>query len=1082
MLQFILGRASTGKSYTIFERIRQDVLKGESVVLLVPEQFTFECERTLLRTLGDKASTSAQVLSFTRLVDEVSRKIGGRVADTVTENDKVILMGRALNEIREELTLWKKYANSPKFIETMLACINELKAAAISPDTLLATAQQLNDGYLKNKAQETSLIYGAYNALLSNRFIDPQDNIERLAENLLKYRFFEGKNVYIDSFKSFTGGQYKIIDRALSQAQRVVCGITAPDLDYSALDAFSEVRCTAKRITQMAEAKGLKIADALILREFHYTNPSMLSVESIFSGENNTENGCDGITLCRAETVFDEAEFVARTIRKLVRQKGYRYRDFVIIARNADKYQNAILNSCEKNGVFCFCDKRKSIENTPLTVLINSYFKLARSVTTDAILTMLKTGLGPIDGEDACEIENYTYIWNITGKNWYEKWNMNPDGFSEGMREKARLKLEKLNENREKILSSIQNFKQKFAGTPAQMARAVVELVEELSVPEKLKAVFNDDNFDLELREDIRQSYDLVMQILDGIVKCLPDNPLSAAEFIDNWNLSVSSVSFGNIPQMLDEVTFGSADRIRPSRPKVALVLGANEGDFPQAVKNTGIFADSERQALKELGLDMLSTDLNKAIEENYLIYSSLCCPQELLYITYNSTAENGIKKEPSEIVSTLKAHFGEQLKTVFEPAGELSDENIPETLKTAVSRMCVAYNTDKVAYSTINSALSGKCEISAEEYSKRANKQNTVISSENARALYGSNIYISPTKFDTFHKCKFWFFCKYAVNTKKLQAADFNVLQRGTIVHSVLQGIISEYGKSVGSLTREQCDGRVDFYIEEYLSRIEGFGNIVTARMRYLISKISELVKDVAYHLVREFAQSDFSPEYCELKIGFDGVVPEKVLKVEEQTKFLIHGSIDRVDIWNGYVRVVDYKTGTKKFQLSSTLVGLNLQMLIYLYSLVKGDNPTFNNLKSAGVLYAPSKKDNDKNNLTMNGIILDEEQVYKAMEKENEGEFIPKHNSETPKEKENTYISAEVFDTVFQYIEKLMNDMWKSMLAGNLSALPTDFAGKQACEYCDYYAVCCLENREHNEVKNTSNAEALKKMKEVL
>ncbi len=1085
MLQLILGRASTGKSYKVFENIKTDVLIGKSVVLLVPEQFTFECERTLLHTLGDKNTTNAQVLSFTRLYDEVARKIGGRVADTVTDGDKIILMGQALKSVASELVIWKKYVDSPRFISAFMVCVNELKASAISPDALFKAAEVLPDSFLKNKAKETALIYGAYNSLLGNRFIDPQDNGDRLYHNLLKYEFFKGKTVYIDSFKSFTGQQYKILDRILFQADTVTLCSTTPDLDYDKLDVFTSIRKTVQNIIKIAEKNHIEVSKPIILNDFHYKNDSLCKIESIFSDRHSVEYSSveKGITVCCAQSVFDEAEFAARTIRRLVRTENYRYKDFVIITRTAEKYQTAVENACKKNGVFCFSDKRKSINYMPLTVLINSYFKLLTSYNTEAILSMLKTELGPVSGEQVNLLENYTYIWNINGFSWQENWDMNPEGFKEGISERSKATLELINSCREKVVNSVESFKRSFCGTPADMAAAVVRLLQKLKVSQKLKDNYCSVDVEPEEAEDMRQSYEVVMQILDGIVKCLPEKATTANEFINNWDMAVGCATFGNIPQMLDEVTFGAADRIKPSRPKVAFILGANEGEFPRSVKTQGIFADNERRRLNELGLELFTNDLTAAIEEDYLVYTSLCCPTEKLYVCYNTSAVSGASTEPSEIVTNIIDSLGTNAVIVNEPDFTLTYNNLPETDVTATSRMCSAYNNNKQMFATLEAAVSRKNGITVNGYLEQANKQITNLSPSVAKQLYGKNISLSATKFDTFQKCRFYFFCKYGIRAKKLEPAEFSNLQRGTIVHFVLEKIIKEYGKGIGELTRQQCDEKVDGYIKEYLSLIEGVQQFMNARMRYLVSKISELVKDVAFHLVREFSQTDFVPSFCELKIGNDGYVPTKTITADNGTSFNINGSIDRVDLWNGYVRVVDYKTGTKNFSLSDVLVGLNVQMLIYLYSLVKGENEEFNSLSSAGILYAPSKREKDDNNLAMNGIIVDNDEVINAMEKENAGEFIPKHEYKKDGNlKGSTYVSPEVFEVMFGYVEKLIRDMGTELEKGKIPAIPTDTSNSKACKYCDYYSVCCLEKGEHIKVETLTNAQALEKMKEVL
>ncbi len=1074
MLHIILGRASTGKSYMALKSLAEDIKNGRNAVLLVPEQFTFENERTLLHNLNGNATLGSAVLSFTRLYDEVARKVGGRVADIISETEQTILIGRAMTEVKDSLRLWKRFVRSPRFTATLVNTIKELKSSAISATDLLNVAEQLNEPYLKNKLLDLSCIYTEYNALLANRFLDPDDNLTRLADNLLKYKFFEGKKVYIDSFKNFTGQQYKIIDRIMAQADEVYVYFTAPDLDCEKIDVFTNVRNTAKKVIESAKRYNRAVAEPIIITGTHFKNNALKSIEAVCSGQGvqNKTTSCNAVHICKCEKMSDEAEYVARTIRKLVRKEGYRYSDFVIIARDAESYQSTIENACKNNKVFCFNDKLNPIIYSPLTVLIDSLLKLITDFKTETVFNLLRTELWGIDFEDIALLENYTYLWNIDGKQWYQNWDMSPKGLdNSAIEEKEIEQLRKLNEIREKTVNPIVNFKRDFIGTPENMVRVLVNLILKMDLPQKLKDISPSNTA---ISDELKQCWDIVMNILDGIVRCLSENEITPDDFILLWKLSVSGARFAKIPSMVDEVTFGSADRIRPSRPKIAFIIGANQGVFPKTVSKNGIFGNSERQVLSEKGLEIFSSQMIEAIDEDYLVYTSLCCATDRVYVTYRRFENSGSKTEPSIIVNNILNSFND-IAVSNEPENVLTADNLPETAETCISKMCNTFNANKTTSLTLEEALKSINNISAEQIRSFADKQSFSLSPETAKSLYGPKVKLSATKFDTFNRCGFSFFCKYGLKIYKPKPADFNVLQRGTIVHFVLERIFTDYGKTLSQFDFEKISELVGKYMDMYFASVAGFDNVVNDRMKFIIEKIRLITCDVVWHIAREFKQSEFNPEFCELKIGRDGEISSVSIE-HDDGEFLIEGSIDRVDIWNGYVRVIDYKTGTKKFKLSDTLVGLNMQMLIYLYALVKGDNELLNNTTPAGVLYVPSKREKEDTSLRMNGLILDDEGVFTAMEKENGGEFIPKH--EYTKEgslKHDTYVSSEVFELVFGHIEKLIKKMGKEVFAGYLSAIPKDSGGKTPCEYCDYAPICCIEDREHYTVKSYKNSEVI-------
>lgn len=1088
MLQFIYGRAATGKTYTVFERIKSDVENAEQVVLLVPEQFTFECERTLLHTLGDRSSTNVSVLSFTRLYDEICRKKGGRVADVITEFDRVLLIFRAISAVADNLKLWAKYKNSPRFAQIIADIITELKSSAISPDDLKNTIDKISEDYLKDKLEDLSLIYGAYNALLGNTFLDPADSLSRLNDNLLDYKYFENKTVYIDSFKNFTGQQYKILERIISQAKDVVCCFTADEIKADNNNLFYNVRNTAEKIIKIANKYGVEMGDNIKLETHHYTNEELAAVEKALLNipSEKMEKESEFVTLCKCPTRYDEASFAASTIRRLVRTKGYRYKDFVIICRDAENYQKSVIRACEENGVFCFCDQRKSITYQPLTVFIDSLLSLSQSFSTQNILDLLKTGFVLENSEELMQLNNYIYLWNISGAAWRSEWDMNPREFGEikdRYRKAAEQTIIGVNRSRRRAIEVADEFLTHFKGSPSDMVKAILKTLKTCKVADKLKVYTNNLTCHglLSQADDARQSWDIIMQIFDGIVKCLPDKEITAKEFIDAWKLAVDFATIGNIPQMLDEVTFGSADRIKPSRPKVAFILGLNQNEFPKVIVSNGIFADSEREKLIEGGLEINSNGFETVIDEDYLAYTSLCCATERLYLSYSASDNSGKSIEPSSIVDTL---LGGALNICVLDFADLKlEDSIPETLRSAEARMCADFGKNNNNSKTIEYALKDFSDISIDNYLSTFDKRLSSISDETAKKLFGKEVSMSATQFDVYHKCRFSYFCKYGLGLKSIQPATFNVLQRGLIVHYAMQRIIEDYGDVIGTLSRDKTDELVDGYIDEYLQNIPGYKNIETERLKFIVNKISLIAKDVVFHIVCEFAQSSFTPKYCELEIGEKKTIESAPISVTDDVEFSIIGSVDRVDLWNGYLRVVDYKTGTKIFQLPDILLGLNMQMLIYLYSIIHSKNKELNSLTPAGVLYMPSKRDKDGAALTMNGIIVEDEDIVRAMDKDNSGEYIPKleYTKKEKKLKNNSFVSPEMFNGIFDYIEKLLKNMGENLYAGKIGATPTDGLGSDACAYCDYYSICNIEDKPHVKSEKMQNADVLLKIKEV-
>lgn len=1066
MLQFIFGLPKTGKTTHIINSVKMLADSGKKSVIIVPEQASFETEKAVFKAIGDSFSQTVEILSFSRLYDEVCRKTGGTAARNLNDSDKIIFMNKALKSVAHELKLWSRYAKSLMFAKSMLDTIGEFKINGILPNELKETAHKVSSESLKRKLCDLSLIYEAYNMFTAERFIDPADKLTRLYDKLENINYFRDKTVFFDGFKGFTGQQYKIIDRVFQSAKDVYFAFTNDTFNVREFDVFTNIRVAANKIESIANKHALKIETPLILKECYY-NSSLSLVERLVS-ENKVKFDCsDCVAVCNAKTVYDEGEFAARTIRKLVRTENLRYKDFAIIVRDSEKYTEAIEYACKKNSIDCFFDKKLSMLYFPLAITVLSAIK-SLNFSTENILRFHKSGINLLTTDEISELENYTYIWKINGDLWLNEWEMDVRGFVTDEPDSNNTEvLLRINDLRRRAIEPILLFKDNFHGNVIQMSKAVINLLEFCNATTALLNLSKKFTNDTYSKDALKQSYSTFMNILDSIVTCYDGANLTVKEYYETLYLSLSLEEVGLIPQTLDQVIFGQADRIRLSNPKIVFILGANQGVFPKFADNSGIFAIKERKALIDLGLEIADNEIFTSIDEKFLVYSNLCSATNKLFISYSQSNLNGQALEKSSFVSAIENSLNP--KIYVEPNKELSEDTLPETETAAFSEFCrsVGNNAD---FSTLKSALEA-CEYQSTDIRKNADMDSVKLSSDTASKLYGKNINMSATKFDTFHRCKFSHFCKYGLQLKKLQPADFDVLQRGTIVHFVLEKVITEYKEKIKDLNKNELDILCEKYISLYLDSVQGFRSVENARHRFIISKISRSLKEVLYHLSLEFSQSDFKPTHCELAIGNDGI-PLKFPFSSGEINLI--GSIDRVDEYNGYIRIIDYKTGTKSFKLPDILFGLNLQMLIYLYAITRGQNLPDNS--AAGIFYMPAKRPLNDEGMAMNGLMPGDIDLVTAMEKENRGEYIPKlpiNKDGSISKTASSFINDTDFSKIFDFIEKLMAKTGDSIVSGEIEANPVDGRESAACAYCDFKTVCGIENKEIFRVPDFKNAE---------
>ena len=482
MLKFVLGRASSGKTFTVLNMIYKCVEEGKEPILIVPEQFSFESEKAILEMLGDSKAFKVSVLPFTRIYETIGRIKGGICGKVLSGADKFILMSRAIKQVEKDLSLWGKYASSSAFAEGMIRVTDEFKYNAVSAADLRTVADLQSDSKLVQKLNDTALIIDSYEMLLGTNFVDPSDFMDKLYYLLEDCDFFKGKEVFFDGVKSFSGQQFKIIDRILSKADNVTFSFVEDINDDRELSLLSNIRSIENRIISIAKSHNIEVDKPDYLSETHYNNEGLRAFEGcMFSGNFKSDVSIPCVTVCKAESIFDEVEFATRNIRRIIREKNAKYSDFVIIARDTAPYEDALLISCRRNKVKCFIDKKLPLVSMPVSSVVLSAISFALSGSVNDIFKFHKSGISVLTSDQISELENYVYIWNLSGRDFLRNWDMNTLGFTDKVAENDEEILTEINSLREKAITPLAEFKKIFDVSPLRNNEDIIRLLDSTS-------------------------------------------------------------------------------------------------------------------------------------------------------------------------------------------------------------------------------------------------------------------------------------------------------------------------------------------------------------------------------------------------------------------------------------------------------------------------------------------------------------------------------------------------------------------------------------------------------------------------
>lgn len=1122
MVRFILGRAGSGKSTYMLDQIQKIANQSSPIYLIVPEQFTFETERLTYHKLGAPALKKVKVLSFTRMIYHVFQQYGGNGGDYADDIIKLILMNQTLREMGDTLQLYAKNARNPRFAQRMLELVGECKHAQISADAFQQIPTLASDGVLKQKTADMASVYLHYDALLGQGYLDSLDDSQKAGKLIRENNYFADSTVFLDEFKSFTENELLLIRLMIAQANDVTISLcTDARLDQKN-SLFWVTNQTYQTIKQLGREQGARIASPVILADTHrFTVPALSHLEQhilrnkpcVFDGEQ------DQVISVLAANEYDESEYVAATIRALVAEQGYRYQDMLVISRDLDSYQNCLDAAFAKYQIPFYLDTVKSISYMPLVRMIGlSFYCVQEGYRSEHMISLLKCGLCGISIQEIAQLENYLYLWNIGGAQWKQDFHLSIFGAKPPQTEQEmvqnELTLASYNVLRKQLVDALEAFRHAIGrATVREIREAVIRLLETLGVRQQLEhliARLQQDTSDaaaVSKAQEHRRVWEICGELLGKMTTSMGDSSISPQEWQEIFLLLSGQYDMGTIPQTLDSVTIGSAERIRAHAPKVLFVIGACDRIFPYVPESGTLLTERERQQLAAAGITLGGTLKQRLLEEKFVAYKALTLASDRVYMTARKMDMKGNEKLPSYLFAQFKKMFG--------VACQLDTQQIAplyycRTVQTAFSVLADHYRKDTPFTASLRDYLQQNPMYTQKLLQLDHTIHRTKLQlrdPESAPSLYGKTLSMSPSRIEDFHRCKFLYFCKHGMRLFPRNQVALVASSRGMIIHEVLCGVCKKLGDFQvfdESLVKEYIRQEFEHYLDTYL----GGATSQSKRFLYLYHRIQHTLLLILRQLFAELSQSGFQPSDYEYRIGAPGNIRPLLISTRQGGKLYLNGQVDRIDVYDApsgkrYVRVVDYKSGTKNFRLSDIINGLNLQMLIYLLCLEKNGSGFYQNATGAGILYLPvaqpaaalgrqaSEQDMQhemQKHYRMKGLIVNDEEVLKAMEQDLSGKYIPvqaraaaydeehtlrehvfvgRHANEALLERKalESLITSEQLGKLFRYVERIVERMADELYQGNIEAKPLreqKEAGLNPCLYCDYHSLCGFQQED--------------------
>lgn len=1116
MLKIISGGMGSNKTDIMTGKIKEAVLSGENVIVIVPDQYSFEYDKQLYNELGAKDFNKLRTLGFNRFAEIILKEYGTKSGVLADKNAKFISMFKAVKALKAlglgNKSYYSRSLDKPKFISDAISLIDDLKKSDVDSNTLESALAQ-TDGSLLDKLDSISKLYKLYQEELSSAGLtDETTAISEAARIAHEKGFFNDAVVFIHEFSSFTADEYEVIKVILGDAKCLVVSLIIGSGNNltSNMSPFSS--CIKTKSTLIDMAGGVKNTEIISAEEHtEYKSKALEHLESnVFCLVSNPCDDSDGIRLANAKNPYDEIDYAASSIKKLVREEGYFYKDIAVISRSLDDYSSLIDGAFRRYEIPFFMDRRKSVLHSSLVIYVLSLFDcvMTKSYKTENILRYIKSPLSSIEDFKAAAIEEYCYKWNVEGDMWLcdfipfdKKKGGNPKEF-----------LELINSIRKSIIEPLEEFKNKTKNTSAgEICLALNELMARIELSEKTfslisKSIESDDAAIIEIARDFKQLWSLFLGVINSIYKNMGDEKISLRRFYNLLKLMLSEMTISSPPQKLDAVTVAKAEHSRLGGMKAVFVIGLNDGLFPKNIQNSGLLTEREKLKLNDLGININRNIQTSLDNERLISYIALTSANEKLIASYPESSVKNEALRPSSLAADIEKVFGRDVKV---NVSELSQDYFCENENSAYYNYTLNYHNDSAEQESIKEALCSREEYKSrlkflENISDDAKSSEYKLSKDIAKSIFfPHDINMSATRADDFYKCPFNYFCKNGLKVYPLEKVDISPMTKGSLIHFILQNILSKadedgnrsFNDDFESFSDEEIKKLIEKYCREYVNSEWGGAYGKTSRFEYNLKNLEKTAFYVVKNLLEELSNCFFKPVAFEYDLSDENGESILKIKADDDINICMRGSIDRVDLYkdengNRFVRIVDYKTGGKDFDLASLYHGLNMQMLIYLLALVDTDNE-FNRdgkLSPAGIMYMPakyvenfisreklrSKSDEEREELLTNkrntsfkrkGLLVNNNLTLKAMDKRVSGLFAPvKKTSKGENIDEKQVVDPDIFEAIEMFSRDKIIEMGRSLANGEIDAMPVMKSGNMdsiSCKYCSYWSVCGRYNR---------------------
>ena len=1111
-LKIIYGRAGTGKSEYCYKEIAQKIKENEKILIITPEQFSYTAEKKLMSSIDTQAVLNAEVVTLSRMAYRVINEIGGSTQTNLSKCGKAMLIYSILNNNKKEL---KFLGKTDENVDMAGTAITEFKKHGITVEQLKQEINKQEDIYLKNKLKDISTIYENFEEQISGKYIDETDLLTILAENIDKTEMFADTLIYIDEFSGFTSQEYEIIKKLIKKAKQVtitICIDELHDIKNQDTDIFYSNLITVNKLLDIAKECEIKVEEIKLTETYRFKTKELKHLEQNLY-ENRYKKYTDkveNIQLFLAKNQYSEIEETAKTILKLVRDNNYRYKDIAIITKNIETYSSLARAIFNKYEIPIFIDENRDLNQNIVIQYVLSILEIyIKNWSYESVFNYIKTGFSGIEEDDIFKLEKYCLKWGIKQNKWKKEFIYGKN------EEKHKPEIERLEQIRKEIVEPLIKLKSQIDGdkTAENISKVLYKFLVEQNIAEKVSIKIEElkEIGQIDLANEYTSSLQTIIEIFDEIVLAFKNDKITIDKYAQILKVGFKNSSLTKIPGTQDQVIMGDVDRSRSHKVKAIFIIGLNDGVFPSVHKDEGFLNDLDRENLKKDGIELAKGTIENLYEDNFNIYKTFSTAEEKLFLFYSSSDIQGKALRPSMLITKIKKIYPqiiEQSDIVERNSEILNKKATYEELVYNISKLKESDNIEKIwyyIYDYYNKAQKWneklKTSLKGLDYTNIPEK----IEQENIDKLYGNTLTTSISKLERYKSCPFSYYLQYGLKIKPQEELKIQTLNTGTFIHEVIDEFFNEVKENnlvLEKITEDELSEIINKIVDEKLKQAKNYVFVSTAKYRALVMRLKKIIKKALKYIIETIVQSRFQVLGTEVEFSENGRYKPIRLTLENGKRIEIIGKIDRIDTAKGedgkYLRIIDYKSSAKNIDLNEVYAGLQIQLLTYLDAACKEED-----LMPAGILYfsmleqiikadkritEEEIEEKIRANFKMKGLILADVKVVRLHDKNLEkgsSNLIPAYIDKEGNlsDKKTSGVTKEQFADLQKYMYKIIKQISKEILEGNIDLKPYYKDKKTPCKYCDYKSICGFNmggcENEYNYIEKNSKDEILNKIK---